>query len=119
MLESKIQTEKSIFIEMILNKTVGQLLMIFSFAISLVSGGIIFSGLECHTVDPSFCTIINCIVKPLGRGLKEINARVRLLKVPVDNVTVSVGRRPSLYFLVYVKYQIFIGSRKGFTSRRQ
>lgn len=101
MLESKSQTEKSIFIEMILNKTVVQILLIFSLAIHLIWGSIIFTGLQCQTVDPSFCAIDNCTFRPVRRGVKEINGRVRLLKVPIDNVTVNQGENSTIYSYIY------------------
>lgn len=69
--------------------TVGRILLISSLAFPLIWGSFIFSGLQCQTVDPSFCRVENCTIRALRRGVKEINGRVRLFKLPVDNVTVN------------------------------
>lgn len=74
---------------MCVNKSVCQIALIITLAIPLIWGGFRFTGLDCRAVDPTFCAFVNCTIKPIKRGVKEINGAVRLLKVPVDNITVK------------------------------
>lgn len=102
--------------------TVGRILLISSLAFPLIWGSFIFSGLQCQTVDPSFCRVENCTIRALRRGVKEINGRVRLFKLPVDNVTVNQGDNSTIYNYKYMHiiiYRTFIDSRKTITSRLQ
>jgi len=57
------------------------------------------TGLECHVVDPTFSRFENCVLKPVRRGVKELNMVVRLLQLPVTNVSVSVNEILSVIFI--------------------
>ncbi|XP_064540406.1 uncharacterized protein LOC135429857 [Drosophila montana] len=61
------------------------------------------TGLECQAVDPKFCAFENCIIKPVSRGIKEINGKVKLLQVPVDNITIrfELMRRGHIEHMLY------------------
>lgn len=76
---------------MCVNRSVGQIAFVISLAIPLIWGGFRFAGLECRAVDPAFCAFVNCTMKPVSRGVKEINGAIRLLKVPIDNITVRTA----------------------------
>nr|XP_032292006.1 uncharacterized protein LOC6636425 isoform X1 [Drosophila virilis] len=54
------------------------------------------TGLECQVVDPKFCAFENCIIKPVSRGIKEINGKIILLQVPVNNISVCIHSSKNL-----------------------
>lgn len=48
-----------------------------------------FTKLECIEFDKTFIGFKSCYLKVLGRNKIGLNLHVRLLKIPVSNVTVS------------------------------
>ncbi|XP_051859480.1 uncharacterized protein LOC117568019 isoform X3 [Drosophila albomicans] len=48
------------------------------------------TGLSCQVVDPMFCRFENCVLKAKSRDFKELSMVVRLLQIPVDNITLRV-----------------------------
>ncbi|XP_064540347.1 uncharacterized protein LOC135429806 [Drosophila montana] len=46
------------------------------------------TGLDCLSVDPSYLVFENCIIKAQNRDIKEISVAVKLLQLPVTNVTI-------------------------------
>ncbi|ALC41250.1 CG33632, partial [Drosophila busckii] len=62
----------------------------FSHAASTVGYKVKFTGIECRTVDKSFCNVQKCEMKAVSRGVKEISIYVKMLQVPVSNLTVGL-----------------------------
>ncbi|XP_075150400.1 uncharacterized protein LOC142224506 [Haematobia irritans] len=63
-----------------------------------------FTNYKCNTFDPSFVTFEKCELKVIGRGIIALNTHIKLHKVPMTNITVSLssfkkgnGYRPFLY----------------------
>lgn len=46
-------------------------------------------SIECHSFDPENIHIRSCILKPVGRGVKDVYVVIKLPKEPVTNATVD------------------------------
>ncbi|EDW57313.2 uncharacterized protein [Drosophila virilis] len=77
------------------------------------------TGLECQVVDPKFCAFENCIIKPVSRGIKEINGKIILLQVPVNNISIrlQLTRRGYIKHMLYAVdidgCRFWIGKRRN------
>ncbi|TDG51663.1 hypothetical protein AWZ03_001723 [Drosophila navojoa] len=69
------------------------LLIIVAFATPTWCEHTRFKSVECQSVDPEIIEIRSCILKPVGRGVKDIYVVVKLLKEPVTNATVRLELR--------------------------
>ncbi|KRG04188.1 uncharacterized protein LOC122757648 [Drosophila mojavensis] len=47
-------------------------------------------SIECHSFDPENIHIRSCILKPVGRGVKDVYVVIKLPKEPVTNATVRL-----------------------------
>ncbi|KAH8371026.1 hypothetical protein KR093_005945 [Drosophila rubida] len=48
------------------------------------------NDIKCHSVSPSFAVFGKCEMRTITRNTKEVNIIVKLLKVPVTNVTIVI-----------------------------
>ncbi|KAH8263070.1 hypothetical protein KR044_003840, partial [Drosophila immigrans] len=78
-----------------------------------------FTGLSCQDDDPSFSRFENCILRAKSWEIKEVSIVVKLLKVPVDNVTVraEIWKRSftsqSIYHFEIDGCQFFVNKRRN------
>lgn len=61
------------------------------------------SGFQCQNMDPKFGIIQQCIIKAYSREIKELNLYIKLLRVPLSNVTVY-GPIIWLYLCLHTYY---------------
>lgn len=50
-----------------------------------------FTNVKCEDLSPDFCRVQKCRLAVIKRDVIALNIDVKLLKVPVNNVTVSIG----------------------------
>ncbi|KAH8390985.1 hypothetical protein KR215_003323 [Drosophila sulfurigaster] len=76
------------------------------------------TGLSCQVVDPTFCQFENCVLKAKSRDFKELSMVVRLLQIPVDNITINVEifRRS---YTTQILFQTVIDGCKFLTNKRR
>lgn len=48
-----------------------------------------FTNVECQSYDPDVVEIKMCRLKAVGRNQIALNTHVKLLRTPIDNITVS------------------------------
>ncbi|XP_033149242.1 uncharacterized protein LOC117134726 [Drosophila busckii] len=49
-----------------------------------------YTGLKCQSVDTTYCIIEHCVMKPMRRGVKQVTGVVKLLKLPVSNISLTL-----------------------------
>ncbi|XP_075150326.1 uncharacterized protein LOC142224442 [Haematobia irritans] len=77
-----------------------------------------FTNLKCEEYHPEFATFLKCRLRVVRRGLISLNVNVKLLQVPVSNVTVNLslhkklnGYKPFLYNTTF-DFCKFMANRK-------
>ncbi|XP_019892849.2 uncharacterized protein LOC109612853 [Musca domestica] len=77
-----------------------------------------FTNVKCEDLSPDFCRFQKCRLAVIKRDVIALNIDVKLLKVPVNNVTVNLsfykkasGYRPFLYNITH-DFCSFMQNRK-------
>nr|XP_044250572.1 uncharacterized protein LOC108065872 [Drosophila takahashii] len=66
-------------------------LLMTSYLIKEVNSLVEFTNVKCESVDKDFCEFDYCILKAVNRTYKYFSLRVKLLRIPVTKVKVSLG----------------------------
>lgn len=61
---------------------------VFTF-MTLTAGNVRFTNLKCNSLDTTFSIVEKCNLKLIRRGVVGLNITVKLLKIPVTNVSAS------------------------------
>lgn len=61
---------------------------VFTF-MTLTAGNVRFTNLKCKSLDTTFSIVEKCNLKLIRRGVVGLNITVKLLKIPVTNVSAS------------------------------
>ncbi|XP_073840100.1 uncharacterized protein isoform X1 [Musca autumnalis] len=67
------------------------LLLLMFTLLAIVVGNVRFTNLKCTSLDTSFSTMEKCNLKLIRRGVVGLNVTVKLLQIPVTNVSVNVA----------------------------
>ncbi|XP_058987752.1 uncharacterized protein LOC131806902 [Musca domestica] len=63
---------------------------VFTF-MTLTAGNVRFTNLKCDSLDPKFSIVEKCNLKLIRRGVVGLNITVKLLQIPVTNVSISLS----------------------------
>ncbi|KAH8300019.1 hypothetical protein KR044_008513 [Drosophila immigrans] len=65
---------------------------LYATLVNMVTWGTVIklNELKCRSVDPSFALFDKCEMRDIGRNDKEANMVVKLLQIPVTNVTIGL-----------------------------
>ncbi|XP_030560387.1 uncharacterized protein LOC115762358 [Drosophila novamexicana] len=89
-------------------------LLLFLAATPTGSARFKLTGLECQALDPKFCAFENCVIKPVSRGIKEINGKIILLQVPIRLELTRRGYVKHMLYAVDIDgCQFWIGKRRN------
>ncbi|XP_046865486.1 uncharacterized protein LOC124459818 [Drosophila willistoni] len=80
------------------------LLIFFAFVLTKINGKFEFTNLKCTSLDKQFVEFESCYLKSINRTYKFLTIKAKLLKLPLENLTIHVevlkrlnGYKPFLY----------------------
>lgn len=72
------------------------LILIFASYLALAIATVKFTNIKCEELQPIFATIPKCKLKMVQRGIAALDIHVKLLKLPVHNISV---RFPIFFYI--------------------